>query len=36
VQQLVKRAENVGYKAIAVTVDAPRLGRREADVRNRS
>lgn len=35
VQQLVRRAENAGYKAIAVTVDAPRLGRREADVRNR-
>ncbi|PWZ37395.1 Peroxisomal (S)-2-hydroxy-acid oxidase GLO2 [Zea mays] len=34
VQQLVRRAENAGYKAIAVTVDAPRLGRREADVRN--
>lgn len=34
-QQLVRRAENAGYKAIAVTVDAPRLGRREADVRNR-
>ncbi|XP_066343881.1 glycolate oxidase 2-like isoform X2 [Miscanthus floridulus] len=35
VQQLVRRAENAGYKAIAITVDAPRLGRREADVRNR-
>ncbi|WVZ87185.1 hypothetical protein U9M48_033868 [Paspalum notatum var. saurae] len=35
VQQLVRRAENAGYKAIAVTVDAPRLGRREADLRNR-
>jgi len=35
VQQLVRRAENAGYKAIAVTVDAPRLGHREADVRNR-
>ncbi|XP_066349459.1 glycolate oxidase 2-like isoform X2 [Miscanthus floridulus] len=35
VQQLVRRAENAGYKAIAVTVDAPRLGCREADVRNR-
>lgn len=34
-QQLVRRAENAGYKAIAITVDAPRLGRREADVRNR-
>ena len=35
-QQLVRRAENAGYKAIAITVDAPRLGHREADVRNRS
>jgi len=35
VQQLVRRAENAGYKAIAITVDAPRLGHREADVRNR-
>ncbi|GJN26412.1 hypothetical protein PR202_gb14340 [Eleusine coracana subsp. coracana] len=35
VQQLVRRAEKAGYKAIVLTVDAPRLGRREADVRNR-
>ncbi|CAL5014809.1 unnamed protein product [Urochloa decumbens] len=35
VQQLVRRVEDAGYKAIAVTVDAPRLGRREADIRNR-
>lgn len=32
---LVKRAEAAGYKALAVTVDTPVLGRREADVRNR-
>jgi (S)-2-hydroxy-acid oxidase len=32
---LVKRAERAGYKALAVTVDTPILGRREADVRNR-
>lgn len=33
--QLVRRAEAAGYKALAVTVDTPVLGRREADVRNR-
>ncbi|XP_062184876.1 glycolate oxidase 3-like [Phragmites australis] len=33
VQQLVRRAEKAGYKAIALTVDAPRLGRRESDIR---
>lgn len=32
---LVKRAENAGYKALAVTVDTPILGRREPDLRNR-
>jgi len=36
VQQLVRMAENAGYKAIAITDDAPLLGHREADVRNRS
>ncbi|KAL6651407.1 hypothetical protein ACP70R_010332 [Stipagrostis hirtigluma subsp. patula] len=35
-QQLVRRAEGAGYKAIVLTVDAPWLGRREADVKNRS
>lgn len=34
-QQLIRRAEKAGYKAIALTVDAPWLGRREADVKNR-
>ncbi|EEF33208.1 peroxisomal (S)-2-hydroxyacid oxidase GLO4 [Ricinus communis] len=33
--QLVQRAERNGYKAIVLTVDAPRLGRREADIRNK-
>jgi (S)-2-hydroxy-acid oxidase len=33
--ELVQRAERAGYKALAVTVDTPMLGRREADVRNR-
>mmetsp|Transcript_16716 Transcript_16716/g.68463 ORF Transcript_16716/g.68463 Transcript_16716/m.68463 type:complete len:186 (+) Transcript_16716:776-1333(+) len=28
------RAEAAGYKAIALTVDTPRLGRREADIKN--
>jgi (S)-2-hydroxy-acid oxidase len=32
---LVRRAEKAGYKALAVTVDTPILGRREADLRNR-
>jgi 4-hydroxymandelate oxidase len=32
---LVKRAQTAGAKAIVVTVDAPLLGRRERDVRNR-
>mmetsp|Transcript_18759 Transcript_18759/g.46084 ORF Transcript_18759/g.46084 Transcript_18759/m.46084 type:complete len:385 (+) Transcript_18759:85-1239(+) len=32
--QLVKRAEAAGYSAIALTVDTPRLGRREADIKN--
>jgi 4-hydroxymandelate oxidase len=32
---LVKRAEAAGAKAIVLTVDAPMLGRRERDVRNR-
>jgi hypothetical protein len=31
---LVRRAEQAGYKAIVLTVDAPVLGNREADVRN--
>ena len=34
-QQLIQRAEKAGYKAIVLTVDAPWLGRREADVKNR-
>ncbi|XP_010517549.1 PREDICTED: peroxisomal (S)-2-hydroxy-acid oxidase GLO5-like [Camelina sativa] len=35
VRQLVKRAEEAGFKAIALTVDTPRLGRRESDIKNR-
>eukprot|EP00736_Rhodelphis_marinus_P013885 Rmarinus@m.11458 len=31
---LVRRAEKCGYRALLVTVDAPRLGRRWADMRN--
>jgi (S)-2-hydroxy-acid oxidase len=31
---LIKRAEKAGYKALAITVDTPVLGRREADLRN--
>ncbi|XP_021904615.1 peroxisomal (S)-2-hydroxy-acid oxidase GLO1 [Carica papaya] len=33
--QLVRRAEKAGFKAIVLTVDTPRLGRREADIKNR-
>ncbi|CAN6483464.1 unnamed protein product [Victoria cruziana] len=32
--QLVRRAEKCGYKAIVLTADVPKLGRREADIRN--
>eukprot|EP00245_Coleochaete_scutata_P013152 TRINITY_DN5261_c0_g1_i2.p1 TRINITY_DN5261_c0_g1~~TRINITY_DN5261_c0_g1_i2.p1 ORF type:complete len:306 (+),score=72.03 TRINITY_DN5261_c0_g1_i2:500-1417(+) len=35
VTQLVRRAERAGFSAIALTVDTPRLGRREADIKNR-
>jgi len=35
VEQLVRRAEKAGFKAIALTVDTPRLNRREADIKNR-
>ncbi|KAF0892518.1 hypothetical protein E2562_016821 [Oryza meyeriana var. granulata] len=35
VQQLIQSAEKAGHKAIVLTVDAPWLGRREADVKNR-
>jgi isopentenyl diphosphate isomerase/L-lactate dehydrogenase-like FMN-dependent dehydrogenase len=35
VAQLVRRAERAGFKAIALTVDTPWLGRREADIKNR-
>lgn len=34
-RSLVERAENAGYRALCITVDAPLLGRRERDVRNR-
>ena len=32
---LVQRAERSGYKAIVVTVDTPKLGRREVDIKNK-
>lgn len=35
VNQWVQRAEALGFRALMVTVDAPRLGRREADERDR-
>ncbi len=33
-ERLVRRAEAAGYTALALTVDAPRFGRRYADMRN--
>lgn len=33
-ESLVRRAEAAGYRALALTVDVPRLGRRERDIRN--
>lgn len=33
-EALVRRAEEAGYRALVLTVDTPRLGRREADLRN--
>ncbi|HET9328492.1 MAG TPA: alpha-hydroxy acid oxidase [Candidatus Eisenbacteria bacterium] len=33
-ERLVKRAEQAGYRALALTVDTPRLGRRERDLRS--
>ncbi|KAE8675324.1 Peroxisomal (S)-2-hydroxy-acid oxidase GLO4 [Hibiscus syriacus] len=33
--KLVQRAESNGYKAIVLTVDCPRIGRRESDVKNK-
>ncbi|KAL8144875.1 hypothetical protein AgCh_003181 [Apium graveolens] len=35
VAQLVRRAEKAGFKAIVLTVDRARLGRKEADIKNR-
>ncbi|XP_052300509.1 peroxisomal (S)-2-hydroxyacid oxidase GLO4-like isoform X1 [Citrus sinensis] len=32
---LVQRAERNGFKALVLTVDTPRLGRREADIKNK-
>ena len=33
--KLIRRAETMGATALCITVDAPVLGRRERDVRNR-
>jgi isopentenyl diphosphate isomerase/L-lactate dehydrogenase-like FMN-dependent dehydrogenase len=33
-EQLVRRAEAAGYRALVLTVDTARLGRRERDIRN--
>jgi 4-hydroxymandelate oxidase len=34
-EDLLRRAEAAGYRAIVLTVDMPRMGRRERDLRNR-
>ena len=34
-KKLIETAKRGGVKAIAVTVDAPQLGRREKDMRNK-
>ncbi len=34
-RDLIRRAEQAGYRALCLTVDTPRLGSRERDVRNR-
>ncbi|KAA0053521.1 peroxisomal (S)-2-hydroxy-acid oxidase GLO4-like [Cucumis melo var. makuwa] len=34
-RQLLQRAERYGYKAVVLTVDSPRLGRREHDIKNK-
>lgn len=34
-KDLVRRAEAAGFRALVLTVDTPRLGRRERDIRNR-
>ncbi|KAH9305813.1 hypothetical protein KI387_010217, partial [Taxus chinensis] len=33
--ELLRRAEHSGYKAIVLTADTPKLGNREADIRNK-
>lgn len=35
VTQLLRRAENAGFKAIVLTADSPVIGRREASIKNR-
>merc|ERR1719316_1597738 len=35
-KQVVQKAENIGFKALFITVDAPQLGRRERDMRNKA
>merc|ERR1719258_651918 len=35
-RKVVKKAENAGMKGLFITVDAPQLGRRERDMRNKA
>merc|ERR1712232_1242903 len=35
-KSVIQKAENLGFKALFITVDAPQLGRRERDMRNKA
>lgn len=35
-KKIVKQAEDLGYQGLFITVDAPQLGRRERDMRNKA
>jgi len=35
-KEVVKKAESLGFEALFITVDAPQLGRRERDMRNKA
>ena len=35
-EAVIRKAERLGYKALFITVDAPQLGRRERDMRNKA
>lgn len=33
-EQLIQRAESLGFKALVITVDTPKIGKRRRDIRN--